>query len=111
MKPHFRIVVTLLLLLGTSCSRAPRWNVLLITLDTTRADHIGCYGDGRARTPTIDGLAREGTRFANAYTAVPITAPSHSTILTGKYPIAHGFRDNGLFVLGDVGRSYTVRGG
>jgi arylsulfatase A-like enzyme/Tfp pilus assembly protein PilF len=80
--------------------RARSWNVLLVTFDTTRADHIGSYGNSRIQTPTLDGLAASGLRFANAYTAVPITAPSHSTILTGRYPISHGVRDNGLFVLG-----------
>jgi arylsulfatase A-like enzyme/thioredoxin-like negative regulator of GroEL len=76
-------------------------NVLLVTFDTTRADRIGCYGNQRIETPTLDGLAREGIRFANAMSTAPITAPSHSTILTGRYPIAHGFRDNGLFILGE----------
>ncbi|HKI85563.1 MAG TPA: sulfatase-like hydrolase/transferase, partial [Thermoanaerobaculia bacterium] len=75
------------------------WNVLIVTFDTTRADHIGCYGNKRIKTPTLDGLAREGVRFARALTAVPITAPSHTTIMTGRYPIAHGVRDNGLFKL------------
>lgn len=78
-----------------------RWNVLLVTFDTTRADRIGCYGNERIRTPTLDGLAADGVRFARALSAVPITAPSHSTILTGRYPVAHGVRDNGLFVLGE----------
>lgn len=83
------------------CRRAQPWNVLLVTFDTTRADRIGCYGNARIETPTLDRLAAEGVRFARAMSAVPITAPSHSTILTGRYPIAHGVRDNGLFVLGD----------
>jgi len=78
-----------------------RWNVLLVTFDTTRADHIGCYGRERAATPNLDRLAAEGIRFARAMASVPITAPSHSTILTGNTPLAHGVRDNGLFVLGD----------
>lgn len=75
------------------------WNVLLVTFDTTRADRIGCYGNARVNTPNLDGLARDGVRFARTVSAVPITAPSHSTILTGRYPIAHGVRDNGLFTL------------
>lgn len=78
-----------------------RWNVLLVTFDTTRADHIGCYGRERAVTPNLDRLATEGIRFARAMASVPITAPSHTTILTGRQPLAHGVRDNGLFVLGD----------
>jgi hypothetical protein len=53
-------------------------NVLLITLDTTRADHLGCYGDGQARTPNIDSLAAEGVRFARVYAPAPLTLPSHN---------------------------------
>jgi arylsulfatase A-like enzyme/Flp pilus assembly protein TadD len=84
----------------TGCSRPPL-NVLLVTLDTTRADHIGCYGFALAQTPRMDGLAREGVRCADAISAAPITLPSHSTILTGLYPPAHGVRDNGSYALGD----------
>ncbi|HEY3568255.1 MAG TPA: sulfatase-like hydrolase/transferase, partial [Thermoanaerobaculia bacterium] len=90
----------LLALALCGCSR-PAPNVLLVTLDTTRADHIGCYGFPLARTPRLDRLAREGVRCANATTAAPITLPSHSTILTGLYPPAHGVRDNGTYALGD----------
>jgi arylsulfatase A-like enzyme/tetratricopeptide (TPR) repeat protein len=70
-------------------------NVLLITLDTTRPDHLGCYGYGLARTPRLDGLARDGIRFARVYCPAPLTLPSHSTILTGLYPATHGVRNNG----------------
>jgi arylsulfatase A-like enzyme/Tfp pilus assembly protein PilF len=90
------------LCLLTSCTpREQPWNVLLVTFDTTRADRIGCYGNERIATPTLDALAASGVRFADAMSAVPITAPSHSTIHTGRYPIAHGVRDNGLFVLAE----------
>jgi arylsulfatase A-like enzyme len=75
------------------------WNVLLITLDTTRGDRIGCYGYADARTPNIDALASRGVRFAKAYAPVPLTLPSHSSILTGKYPPAHGVRNNGSYRL------------
>jgi len=68
-------------------------SVLLITIDTLRADHVGCYGDTRLETPTIDGLAAEGVRFENAYAQVPITLPSHAVILTGTYPMFNGVRD------------------
>ncbi|RFF31260.1 sulfatase [Wenzhouxiangella sediminis] len=96
-----------LLVSTTGCKQEPeRWNVLLVTFDTTRADRIGCYGNDRINTPTLDGLAAEGVRFANAVSVAPITAPSHSSILTGLYPTAHGFRDNGLFVL--EGRNRTL---
>ncbi len=70
-------------------------NVLLITLDTTRPDHLGCYGDARAKTPNIDRLAGEGIRFARVYGPAPLTLPSHSTIMTGLYPATHGVRNNG----------------
>jgi len=76
-------------------------NVLLVTLDTTRADRIGCYGFPLARTSRLDRLAREGVRATNAITAAPITLPAHSSILTGLYPPAHGVRDNGSYALGD----------
>ncbi len=70
-----------------------RPSVLLITLDTVRADHLSCYGYSRIQTPNIDRLAVEGLRFANAYTQVPITLPSHAVILTGTYPMFNGVRD------------------
>ena len=70
-------------------------NVLLITLDTTRADRLGCYGYGEARTPHLDGLARDGIRFARAYAPAPLTLPAHASILSGLYPVAHGVRNNG----------------
>jgi arylsulfatase A-like enzyme/Tfp pilus assembly protein PilF len=68
-------------------------SVVLITLDTVRADHLACYGYRRIETPTIDGLAREGVRFNYAYAQVPLTLPSHTVILTGTYPIFNGVRD------------------
>jgi choline-sulfatase len=77
---------------------APR-NLVLITLDTTRADHLGAWGWQHARTPNLDALAARGTRFARCDTAAPVTLPSHATILTGLYPPRHGVRDNGTFVL------------
>ena len=83
------------------CGRRQPPNLLLVTLDTTRADRLGCYGFGAARTPAIDRLAAEGVRCANAITAAPITLPSHATIMTGLYPPAHGVRDNGAYGLGD----------
>lgn len=103
-KPTVRLAPLVLALAaaapGGACrSRPARPNVLVVTFDTTRADHIGAYGYAGAHTPVVDRLAAEGTLFENAYSSIPLTAPSHSTILTGKYPPAHGVRDNGLFVL------------
>ncbi len=85
-------------------SAAP--NLLLVTLDTTRADRIGAWGDSSARTPRLDALARQGLRFARCDTAAPITLPSHATLLTGLLPPRHGVRDNGTFAL--AGRFESV---
>ncbi len=71
----------------------PSPSVLLITIDTLRADHVGCYGYARVETPAIDGLAAQGVRFENAYAQAPITLPSHAAILTGTYPMFNGVRD------------------
>lgn len=77
------------------------WNVLIVTFDTTRADHIGCYGHQGVKTPVLDGLARLGVLCAQAITTVPATLPAHSGILTGLYPFHHGVRANGTFKLDD----------
>jgi arylsulfatase A-like enzyme len=75
-------------------------NVILLTLDTTRADRLGCYGNQRIATPYLDRLAAEGARFDAAFTPVPSTLPSHSSIMTGTYPAFHGVHDNGVYRLG-----------
>ncbi len=81
-----------------SCARAEpkNYNVLLITLDTLRADHVGAYGSKSGTTPNIDALAARGVRFDRAGSAVPLTLPSHATILSGLLPLHHGLRNNGL---------------
>jgi len=68
-------------------------NVLLITIDTLRADALGCDG-GPARTPAIDALAASGLRFSFAHAHAVVTLPSHASILTGLYPYQHGYREN-----------------
>ncbi|MGA8185336.1 MAG: sulfatase-like hydrolase/transferase [Terriglobia bacterium] len=68
-------------------------NVVLVTIDTLRADHLACYGYDRIKTPHIDQLAKSGVRFANAFTPVPITLPSHTALMTGQYPMATGVHD------------------
>jgi len=70
----------------------PRHNVLLMTLDTTRVDHLGCYGYSANVSPRIDGLAARGVVFDNAYTTAAVTPVSHASILTGQYPYTHGLR-------------------
>src|SRR5215475_9480488 len=82
------------------CAGARRPNVLLVTVDTLRADRLGCYGFGLAHTPAIDRLAREGVRCTDVATSAPITLPAHCSIMTGLYPPAHGVRDNGNYALG-----------
>jgi len=71
----------------------------LITLDTTRPDRLGCYGYSKAKTPEIDRVAQSGAIFENAYSPVPLTLPSHASILTGTYPLFHGVRNNGKYFL------------
>jgi choline-sulfatase len=108
------ILLTILFSLSAACSKRPEpvpekkpptaapkqdINVLLITLDTLRADYVSCYGSKNVSTPAIDGLAARGVRFAQAIAQVPLTSPSHASILTGTYPQVHGVRDMGGFVL------------
>jgi len=81
---------------SSSTPSPQRSNLLLITVDTTRADRLGCYGYAHGRTPSIDGLAAGGVVFEKAYTSSVITLPSHCSILTGLLPPAHAVRDNGI---------------
>lgn len=83
--------------------------ILLITLDTTRADHLGCYGDASAVTPNLDALAQQSVRFDQAMAAVPVTLPSHATMFTGLYPPTHGVRYNGMFRLGETSVTLAER--
>jgi len=80
---------------------SPPRNLLLISIDTLRADRLGAYGYAAAQTPRLDALARNGLRFERAATVVPLTLPAHSSLLTGTFPSWHGVRDNGGFYLGD----------
>src|SRR5437867_8549363 len=83
-----------------TASPTPRHpNRLLVTIDTLRADHVGAYGATTGATPALDALAAAGVRFDQVQTAVPLTGPSHATILTGMYPPAHGVRGNVVFSL------------
>ncbi|HCH61463.1 MAG: hypothetical protein CL927_15365 [Deltaproteobacteria bacterium] len=112
MQPPLRWPVTAVLI-GTACglenpytrsantAAEARPAVLLITLDTTRADHLSPYGYGLVETPIYDRFAAEGVVFERAYATCPLTIPSHSTIMTGRPPPSHGVRDNGDFILSD----------
>ena len=79
-----------------SVVRTADQNVLLITIDTLRADAVGCYG-GQASTPALDRLAASGTRYTFAHAHAPVTLVSHASILSGLYPFQHGIRDNSGF--------------
>lgn len=93
-----RLLRASLLTLGllAACSRGGPHSVLLITLDTTRADVLGAYGQTPSVTPNLDGLAEEGVLFEHAYTVAPLTLPAHASMLTGLIPPRHGVRDNGV---------------
>ena len=109
---HFSAVAGVLLFL-TSCSgpsqpnavstagaapRRPR-NLVLVTIDTLRADRLGCYGYTQAETPNLDHLAASGTLFTAAVAHTPLTTPSHASMFTGLYPTEHKVRDTGGFIL------------
>ncbi len=89
--------------IGFGCQylQPPVSNVILITLDTTRADHIGLYGYQQGLTSALDELGRQGVVFDHAYATVPLTLPSHTSMLTGLYPPEHGLRVNGTGRLSD----------
>jgi arylsulfatase A-like enzyme/tetratricopeptide (TPR) repeat protein len=74
-------------------------NIVLLTIDTIRADRLGCYGAAGVRTPAMDRLAAEGALFEKTVATAPLTLPSHCSILTGLYPADHGVLDNGGFTL------------
>jgi arylsulfatase A-like enzyme len=76
-------------------------NLVVITLDTTRADRLGAYGYSSAGTPNFDALAEDGVLFDHASTSAPITLPAHSSLFTGRFPPQHGVRDNGGYFLND----------
>jgi choline-sulfatase len=80
-------------------------SALLITLDTTRADALSCYGNPHGTTPYLDRLAAEGIRFDSAHTTVPLTLPAHTSMLTGLVPPRHGLRDNGIAALSPEART------
>lgn len=78
-----------------------RPDVVVITLDTVRADRLGSYGHATAQTDALDGLASSGIRFARAYSVLPLTIPAHATLFTGLFPFHHHVRDNGAGVLAE----------
>jgi len=97
------IIIIIYFVLGRGISRSSReeqlkgLNVILITIDTLRADYLSCYKKGTAHTPHLDRLAAEGVLFERCIAQTPFTLPSHTTILSGTYPLYHRVRDNGGF--------------
>ena len=81
---------------ASSAAPPPIRTIVLITIDTLRADRVGAYGWAAARTPAMDALAARGIRFTRAFATAPITLPSHASLLTGLYPPGHGSRHNGM---------------
>jgi arylsulfatase A-like enzyme/Tfp pilus assembly protein PilF len=113
-KPFLILIILLLAIVGSAIFFFQRfnsasvvsgqfkdYNVLLITIDTLRADHLPAYGYSNVKTPNLDRIASESYLFNRAYAHVPLTFPSHSSILTGRLPISHGVRDNGGYHLED----------
>ncbi|MFI5165326.1 MAG: sulfatase-like hydrolase/transferase [Thermoanaerobaculales bacterium] len=96
------VVLVALVVWSGGCSRlrsttpAENFNLLLVTLDTVRADHLGVYGCREAQTPNLDRLASEGVRFRDAESPVPLTLPAHACILSGLLPLHHGLHQNGF---------------
>lgn len=84
----------LIVLIFPALLSAASKNLLLITIDTLRADHLGCYGNTTIKTPVLDSIAEKSLLFENAICAAPLTLPSHTSLMTGRYPIHHGTRDN-----------------
>src|SRR4051812_41591045 len=98
MRRHATVIALAFLLLAAAtfafaAAPAAKPDVYLITVDTLRADHVGCYGDAKAATPALDGLCKDGVHFQNAFTPSPITNTSHASILTGLLPSSHGVTD------------------
>ncbi|MDX1778664.1 MAG: sulfatase-like hydrolase/transferase, partial [Thermodesulfobacteriota bacterium] len=103
-KKNFRsravaVLVGILFCCSMHCTikKNPR-HVIFISLDTTRPDHLGCYGNPWIRTPNLDQLADESLLFSNYMTVVPTTLPSHTSLFTGTFPHRHGTPQNGFVV-------------
>lgn len=95
----FRLII-LATLFGAQPARTqnpagPPWNLILISIDTLRADHVGAYRHGSSVTPVVDQLAREGVLFEQVFTSVPLTLPAHTSLFTSAYPSQNGVHDNG----------------
>ena len=97
---------------GKGTGAAAGRSLILITVDTLRADALGCYGASAPATPAIDSLAKAGALFEDASAVMPITLPAHASLMTGRYPLAHGARHNIAYVLAEQEETLaeTLRG-
>ena len=106
------LIVSLLVWMpATFAASNPALNVVVITIDTLRADHLGCYGYKQIRTPNIDALAGDGARFERAYTAVPVTLPSHTyfKLYKTQIPVVEQAIETAALLLGtDKSRGYCL---
>ena len=100
---HLLIAALLIVLAACQADTPAAQNLVIVSLDTTRADHLALYGYPRPTSPALDGLARHSTVFTNAFAPDTNTNPSHATLFTGKYPHVHGSRANGHVFGADVG--------
>lgn len=100
----FLLLAGLIILTATGCSPAPdeQPSIVLITLDTLRADHLGCYGYTRARTPNLDSFAGSALRFDNTFSTINTTLASHAAMMTGKHPQALGVPRNSFPLSPDI---------
>ena len=108
----FFTAVAAVLLLGASVARATpsaRPSLVLVTIDTLRADRLGCYGYHRDTTPTLDALAEEAVLFENAYTTMATTLPAHASIMTGTYPLTHGVVANAAYLPRTLADAVSLR--
>lgn len=97
----------LVLIIATAVGQDPQKpNLILISIDTLRADYVGCYGAELVKTPHLDALAADGVRFEAVVSEVPLTLPAHCSLLTGTYPPTHGVHDNLGYVL--AGKNLTL---
>jgi arylsulfatase A-like enzyme len=94
--PRRTVALALAGLFLAACGRSPRPDVVVISIDSLRPDHLSCYGYAFPTSPTIDALAREGVRFENALSTSSWTLPAHAALFTGLYDSGHGLVDNGL---------------
>ena len=95
------LIAAIVVIFARCAPSPPPLNIIILTIDTCRADRLSCYGYDLLDTPHIDSLATEGVLFEEARTCVPITLPSHVSIMTGLYPVVHGVRENGAYVAAD----------